>query len=52
MEECKSQKQIQKTTKIIKKLYEIDSKDLCEDELKLLYMLLKKLRKKIKNEKM
>jgi hypothetical protein len=30
------------------KLYELETEELCEEEMKLLYMLAKKLRKKVK----
>ncbi len=47
-EECESHKQLKSVIKMVKGLYEIDKKDLCEDEMKLLYALTKKLRKKVK----
>ena len=50
-EECQPSKKLKSAIKMIEKLYEIDTAELCEDEMKLLYMLTKKLRKKVKKLK-
>jgi Asp-tRNA(Asn)/Glu-tRNA(Gln) amidotransferase C subunit len=47
-EDCQPSKKLQSTIKMIKKLYEVDTSELCEDEMKMLYMMTKKLRKKVK----
>ena len=36
---------------MIEKLYEVETNELCEDEMKLLYVMVKKLRKKVKKLK-
>ncbi len=47
-ENCQPSKKLKSAIKMIEKLYEVDTSELCEDELKLLYMMTKKLRKKVK----
>jgi flagellar motor component MotA len=46
--DCVPSKKLKSAVELIKKLYEVDTSELCEDEMKLLYVLTKKLRKKIK----
>jgi flagellar motor component MotA len=47
-EECQPSKELKSAIKMMNKLYELETADLCEEEMKLLYMLAKKLRKKVK----
>ena len=49
MKECK--KRVKSASKIIEKLYEIDTNELCLNDLTMLYKLLKTLRKRVKTEK-
>ncbi len=46
--ECEAHKKLRSAIKVIEGLYSIDKSELCEDEMKLLYVLTKKLRKKVK----
>jgi hypothetical protein len=39
---------IESITKLLKGLYKIETTDLCEDEIKVLYGMMKKMRKKLK----
>jgi len=48
MEKCKPSKKLQSAIALINSLYKVNTDLLCEDEMKLLYVLTKKLRKKVK----
>ncbi len=45
--ECEAHKKLKSAIEVIQGLYSIDKSELCEDEMKLLYVLTKKLRKKV-----
>jgi len=45
---CEKRKKLKSTTEMLRGLYEMDTEDLCKDELRILYKLIKHLHKKIK----
>ena len=45
---CEQKKELKSAIKLMQKMLEIETKELCMDELKVLAVLLKKLKKKVK----
>jgi len=51
MDQCVPSKKLKSALKMIHKLYEVETAELCEDDMKMLYIMVKRLNKKIKKLK-